>query len=499
MMKNIFKTIVPEDAIIIEALHKREMRIEGIINRFRIAFMGVLCIFDTLLFILTGKFFTIDMLYDFMGYALPICGYLIIQLIIRSGKYRPWIKYYTVFADFTGCTIFTIIYLYNPIANYPISVREFLMCMSIILLFFNTLSLYRGYKEIIIFSSILSLIANIILFIAGGYFFMMGVLTTILMINFSLFYIWAGNKIIQNVITNSQLNMAMEEIKEANAEIIQQNEEISTQRDEIEGKSKLLELKNLEITQSIQYALRIQQAVMPGKAGLKELIPESFIYYRPKDIVSGDFYWYGHKEINTNKYIVIVAADCTGHGVPGAFMSLVGTEKLIDAIEQSNNFEEILPLLNHGMKTALHQSDSDKSTRDGMDIALCLFDKNSKILHYSGANRPLYFIKKGEITVQEIKPTKSPIGGITSEEQEFQVHTLQFEKGDKFYIFSDGFVDQFGGITNKKLMTKGFREMLSKVCTNPLNNQKELLDKMFIEWKGMNEQLDDVLVIGVEI
>lgn len=498
-MKNIFKTHIPEDAVILETLHKREMRIEGLINRFRIAFMSALCIFDTLIFILTDKFFTIDMLYDFLGYVFPICGYIIIQLIVRTGKYRPWVKYYTVFTDFAGCTIFTLIYLYNPIANYPISIREFLMCMSIVLLFFNTLSLYRGYKGVIIYSSVLSLIANIILFVAGGYFFMMGVLTTILMINFSFFYIWAGSKIIQNVITNSQLTLAMEEIKEANAEITQQNEEISTQRDEIAGKSKLLELKNLEITQSIQYALRIQQAVMPGKAGLQELIPESFIYYRPKDIVSGDFYWYGHKEINTDKFIVIVAADCTGHGVPGAFMSLIGTEKLIDAVEQSITFDEILPRLNCGMKAALHQSDSDKSTRDGMDVALCLFHKESQTVKYSGANRPFYFIKNGENSVQEIKPTKSPIGGITDEEQKFQSHTLQLEKGDKFYIFSDGFVDQFGGKNNKKLMTKGFREQLSKVCINPLNKQKELLDKMFIEWKGLNEQLDDVLVIGVEI
>lgn len=498
-MRNFLITPIPEDTVIRETLHKREMRIEGLINRFRIAFMGVLCLFDTLVFIKTGKFLTKEMIYDLLGYIMPICGYLIIQLFIRSGKYRPWIKYYTVFADFAGCTVFTIIYLYNPIANYPISIREFLMCMSIVLLFFNTLSLYRGYKEVIIFSSLLSVIANIILFAAGGYFIMMGLLTTLLMLNFSFFYIWAGGKIIQNVITNSQLNQAMEEIKEANAEIIQQNEEISTQRDEIEGKSKLLELKNLEITQSIQYALRIQQAVMPGKAGLQELIPESFIYYRPKDIVSGDFYWYGHKEINAEKYIVIVAADCTGHGVPGAFMSLVGTEKLIDAVEQSKTVEDILPRLNRGMKTALHQSDSDKSTRDGMDIALCLYNISTKTVHYTGANRPLFFIKNNETTIQEIKPTKSPIGGITSEDQKFQAHTIQFKKGDKFYIFSDGFVDQFGGAHNKKLMTKGFREILSEICTSPLNIQKELLDKKFTEWKGLHEQLDDVLVIGVEI
>lgn len=491
-MKKFFKTNIPDDQVIVDVLKQREMRIEGLINRFRIVFMAVLCLFDVSTFIFLGKINELSLYYILM-YLGPIAGYVIIQFIIRSGKYMPWIKYHTVTADFLGTTAFTVIYLSNPDAQYPITTKEMLICMSMILLFFNTLSLYRGFKEIVIYSSVISLAANIFIFVYAGFFMMMGLYTTILMLNFSLFFIWAGDKIIRSVISNSQLQQAMDEIKEANQEIIQQNEEISTQRDEIEAKSKIIELKNNETRQSIEYSLRIQKALLPDINYINNFLPDSFIFYKPKDIVSGDFYWI--KYIDGN--LLIAAADCTGHGVPGAFMSLIGAEKLNDAIDHTTHVGEILKQLNMGVKSALHQDETDTSTRDGMDIALCCYEPATKKLFYAGANRPLWIIRNNNLI--ETKATKTAIGGLTSLGQEFEVTEINMQAGEMFYVFSDGFADQFGGHDGKKMMTKRFKEFLLRINTLSMQEQKGQVEKHFHEWKGCHEQVDDVLVIGVKI
>ncbi|HTB05602.1 MAG TPA: SpoIIE family protein phosphatase, partial [Bacteroidia bacterium] len=220
---------------------------------------------------------------------------------------------------------------------------------------------------------------------------------------------------------------------------------------------------------------------------------QSFTLFKPKDIVSGDFYFFSKQ----NDTILIAATDCTGHGVPGALMSMIGMEHLHDAVEQSDNPADILSILNKGIKKSLHQSQKNDSTRDGMDIALCAVQGNS--LTYAGANRPLWIIRSNSDTIEEIKPTKRAIGGFTEGEQLFEQHTLDLQSGDTIYLFSDGYADQFGGPNGKKLTTRKFKNALLSLKHKRMYEQEQELDKLFEEWKQEEEQVDDVLIIGVRV
>jgi serine phosphatase RsbU (regulator of sigma subunit) len=211
--------------------------------------------------------------------------------------------------------------------------------------------------------------------------------------------------------------------------------------------------------------------------------------------VSGDFYFF-HK---TDQSVFIAAADCTGHGVPGAFMSMIGSEKLEDAVSQSTDTSEILKQLNKGIKTSLRQSDSDESTRDGMDIALCSVDTQNRIVKYAGANRPMWIIRNGQTEVEEIKATKTAIGGLTENNQHFDTHEIKLQQGDTFYICTDGYADQFSGKDGKKLMTRKFKEILVSIQSKTMQEQEIYLDNFVETWKAGTEQVDDILVIGVRL
>jgi very-short-patch-repair endonuclease/serine phosphatase RsbU (regulator of sigma subunit) len=423
------------------------------------------------------------------------------------------------------------------------------------------------------------------------------------------------------------------------------NQELDEKNSKIENAYSTIEQKNKEITDSINYARRIQQAMLPDIGGLTKVFPESFILFKPKDIVSGDFYWMGKAPLPADATLV-AAADCTGHGVPGAFMSMIGSEKLHDAIQQTGNAGEALQLLNKGIRTSLRQSSEGDTTRDGMDIALCSIKraplsppeggnkesfgyemadaalykllkefaqehrsvpteaenvcwqlvrgknlegykfrrqhiigqfivdfvclsnrliveidglihqlpenkasdeertrflnergfhvvrfKNEEVignpdgvserlikelksrpslippseggeawlLEYAGANRPLWILRKGSSEMEEIKATKKAIGGFTEEDAVFDVHGIKLNRGDTFYIFSDGYADQFGGKDGKKMTTRKFREFLLSLKDEVMSAQHKRLDAFIEEWKGDREQLDDILVIGIRV
>ncbi len=269
---------------------------------------------------------------------------------------------------------------------------------------------------------------------------------------------------------------------------------ITTQKEELDKKNKIIEEKNKEIIDSITYALRIQHAKLPKKEEIYTSFPQSFILFKPKDIVSGDFYFF-HKN---NNNVILAAADCTGHGVPGAFMSLIGSERLDDAVGFNTDTSEILKHLNIGIKKSLHQSESDESTRDGMDIALCYIDIEKQILKFAGANRPLWIIRKGQAEVEEIKATKTAIGGLTEDNQHFETHEKQLSQGDTFYIFSDGYADTFSK-QDKKLTTKKFKQILIDIQALKMQEQEQYLDDFIENWKSGAEQIDDILVIGVRL
>ena len=263
-----------------------------------------------------------------------------------------------------------------------------------------------------------------------------------------------------------------------------------------------LEEKNKSITDSINYSKHIQDASLPSKELREKLFKEIFIHFKPKDIVSGDFYFF-HK---TDQSVFIAAADCTGHGVPGAFVSMIGSEKLEDAVSQTNNTSEILKLLNKRVKTSLHQSETNETTRDGMDIALVRIDQPGfqnlsgiSTVHYSGANRPIWIIRKGQSKIEEIKATKKAIGGFTEDNQFFETHELKLQQGDTLYIFTDGYADQFGGTDGKKLMTKRFKEILVEMQNKTMQEQEKQLNTFIDNWRGNKEQVDDILVIGVRL
>lgn len=276
---------------------------------------------------------------------------------------------------------------------------------------------------------------------------------------------------------------------------ILQGKEIMTSHQKIETQKQLIEEKNKSITDSITYAKRIQQAKLPKEKEIHSSFPESFVLFKPKDIVSGDFYFL-HK---TNGLTFIAVADCTGHGVPGAFMSLIGSERLEDAVSQCTDTSEILKRLNRGMKSSLRQSDSEESTRDGMDLALCAVDTVNSIVNYAGANRPLWIVRKEQETLEEIKATRMAIGGLTKDEQNFESHELKLQVGDTFYMCTDGYADQFNGSSGKKLMTKKFKELLLAIRHKEMYEQKIYLDSFIENWKAGEEQVDDILVIGIRL
>lgn len=253
--------------------------------------------------------------------------------------------------------------------------------------------------------------------------------------------------------------------------------------------------KNKKITDSINYAKRIQNARLPTKEYIKSALPNSFVLFKPKDIVSGDFYFFLQKK----QTIFVAAADCTGHGVPGAFMSMIGFEKLEDAVLQGSQPSEMLKMLNIGIKTSLRQSESEASTKDGMDIGLCAIDLETKMLHFAGANRPLWIIRNQKNEVEEIKATKKAIGGFTENNQIFESTAIQLHQGDAIYMSTDGYADQFGHATKKKLMTKKLKELLLEIQPMQMAEQLIFLDNYLQNWKGATKQLDDILIIGIKI
>ena len=316
---------------------------------------------------------------------------------------------------------------------------------------------------------------------------------------------------------NKKLANQKDEILNINEEIQQANEEITAQRDEIEAQRDLvmdqkekIEEVNKELTDSIHYARYIQSAILPQEDLRWKLLSEHFILFKPKNIVSGDFYWITKVEERT----IIAAADCTGHGVPGAFMSMLGISFLNDIVnkEYITHSGVILRRLRKEVINALQQKGEYGEQRDGMDIALCSIDFENLDLQFSGANNPLYLIRdkekepvkeaiifeNSEVNLYEIKGDKMPIA-FHDRMNKYQMNEIKLMKGDCLYMFSDGFPDQFGGEKGKKFKYKPFRELLLANAKKPMQQQIDMLDKTLKKWQGNFDQVDDILVIGIKV
>ena len=275
------------------------------------------------------------------------------------------------------------------------------------------------------------------------------------------------------------------------------NHELSVNLERLNEQNLVIEKKNQDITSSITYAKRIQDAMLPRLSEVRQVLPNSFIFFEPKDIVSGDFYYFK----KTHQKVIIAAIDCTGHGVPGAFMSLIGNDLLNEILEAKSvtKASHILDKLNEGVVKALRQTDTQ--VRDGMDAAICVYDLETQIVEYAGAKNPLVYIENGELKV--IKADRQSIGGSLIKDdfnkKPFTTHRIDLKenKNINFYLFTDGFQDQFGGKNDKKFTTKRFRNTLLEASKLPFNQQQEFLKNTLLDWmSNESQQIDDVLVVG---
>lgn len=298
---------------------------------------------------------------------------------------------------------------------------------------------------------------------------------------------------------NKELLLQKEEVVNQRDEIETQRDAIAAQRNEIEAQRDLVVKQKDELIDSINYAKRIQAAMLPPEQYFHEILNDVFILFKPRDIVSGDFFWI--KQVN--QYTILAAADCTGHGVPGAFMSLLGISYLNEIVQRREitQANQVLNELRRQIRNSLRQHGQAEESKDGIDMALCVIDEKNNALQYSGANNPLYLIRdnNGIPELTEFKADQMPLGYYPGRFKPFTNKDINLEYGDVLYLFSDGFIDQKGGNDNKKFMSKRFKDLLIKIHKEPMQEQKKILDKTITDWMGDNPQVDDILVIGLRV
>jgi len=276
--------------------------------------------------------------------------------------------------------------------------------------------------------------------------------------------------------------------EQTNLQLVKVNNEISESK-------QIIEEKNKDITSSIEYAKYIQQAILPKSEAVDKCFQEALLLLLPKDVVSGDFYWFQ----KYGKYSVLVLSDCTGHGVPGGFMSMMGVELLNQVLSDPAILEagDALEDIDKRIRKNLNHAGSERQQNDGMDMAICIFNTEEKTLQYAGANSPLVVVREGKL--ERIVPDKYGVGGAFEQNKKFTTHHLSIQKDDLFYMYSDGFPDQFGGPKNKKFMRKRLLNLFLNISTHPMHQQKKKLLSEFYAWKGDLEQIDDVSIVGVRV
>ena len=292
----------------------------------------------------------------------------------------------------------------------------------------------------------------------------------------------------------NEIELKNNKLEEQTKKIEAQNESINRKNATLEATFKEIERKNKDITASINYAKRIQESMLPRTSKITDALPEHFILFRPRDIVSGDFYWFAKRD----QKLILAAVDCTGHGVPGAIMSMLGDSYLNQIINTQGVIEPdiILTELHKSIGIALNQQETNN--QDGMDIALCVIDQEEKTLEFAGASRSLMIIQDG--IYEDVHSSKLPIGGFQKDRPRiFAKHTFDTSKPTWFYIFSDGFQDQFGGPKGRKFAKSRLFKSIYENYQKPLSEQKEILNRILVDWMGKNRQMDDILVIGVKL
>jgi serine phosphatase RsbU (regulator of sigma subunit) len=294
---------------------------------------------------------------------------------------------------------------------------------------------------------------------------------------------------------NREIELQKQELELLNEETTSQRDEIERQRDSISEQKELIDQQNNAMTDSIQYAKRIQDAVLPAKEVMRYLLPKHFVFYRPRDIVSGDFYWVDKRDDS----VLVAVADCTGHGVPGAFMSMLGISLLneISTKFTSNPTNEIMDELRDRVIAALGQTGDRYETKDGIEMSLVAINTTTREVQFTGAGHNLYTFQHGELVI--VNGDTMPVGIHSESSTLFSAKTIKLNRGDTLYMFSDGFIDQFGGNKRKKYGTQQLKTLLTQLQNNIMLDQKAVIEKTYEDWKGNNEQIDDVLMVGIKL
>ncbi|NOQ26609.1 MAG: SpoIIE family protein phosphatase [Bacteroidales bacterium] len=295
--------------------------------------------------------------------------------------------------------------------------------------------------------------------------------------------------------TSVNLIQILKSISVKEQEIEEKNQKIQLQIKNENNQREIIIRNNKEIMADIRYASRIQQAILPNLSIINEFFNEYFILHQPKSHISGDFYWVSKQN---NKKIIAVG-DCTGHGISGGLMHMLGSVYLNEIVSNGNfkTASEILEQLREHIMKLLNQTGEMGETQDGLDIALCIIDNDNRKLQYAGANNPLYLLREKELT--ETKGDRMPVGIHINFNKPFTNHIIDLESNDQVYLFSDGYADQFGGPMGKKFRYKQFKELLISINHEPMNIQKEILNNVHDKWRGTLEQIDDILVFGIKI
>jgi serine phosphatase RsbU (regulator of sigma subunit) len=286
-----------------------------------------------------------------------------------------------------------------------------------------------------------------------------------------------------------------EELEASNTNLNNANEELQALLTQLTDQKEIIENKNRQITDSINYAQRIQSVILTNYNDTCNALPDHFILFKPKDIVSGDFYW---TWCNKSNVFIFAAVDCTGHGVPGAFMSLIGDSLLNKLVIDQNIYDPAILLQRMDEELQIILKSKKQNTKEGMDLGICVIHQDKQLIEFAGARNPMVAVENGELKIYEAN--KCSIGGdIKMRAKKFQKHQINYKAGSTYYLYSDGFQDQFGGELNRKYLSTRFRKLLFATSHYPLEKQKEFLEKELENWIGYHAQTDDILVAGIRL
>jgi serine phosphatase RsbU (regulator of sigma subunit) len=500
---NILQRYIPHKKNVYEKFREKEMRFENNINKFRFLVLFIIACLD-LLSTLTDQFPLLNSLDNYkgiLGFAVLLPLIIFLNLKSKGKQYHAWIKYFTVSLDLIIVFMITLPVILAETTVINNTKVEFSLIVTLVFILINALSILRLNRNTVVYSGLLTIVLNAVLYIVQEKFIMMGVYTSLLILLMSIINVWATSFIMDYFYTSRKLTKAYDDLQHAHNKIQEKNEEIIKKREQIENQVNSLEEVHKDLMDSLMYAQKIQVALINHEEIIRPHVKDHFVYFRPKEHVSGDFYWASWK----NEKLILIVADCTGHGVPGAFMTMLGSSYLNEIINKRNITEpdKILNSLRESIIKALHQKGKLYETRDGMDMAVIQLDMKNQKMKFSGANNSLCYIpylnNNRETDIYEFKGDRMPIS-FHYKMYPFSLLESTFSEGDKFYLYTDGYIDQFGGPKGKKFKLVPFKRMLLKNHEENMAEQKNILDKTMKDWlRNKYQQIDDITILGFRV